>query len=48
MDDKKLYCKYCMERKANGYCPKNKGFVPKKTYTSGVNLAVSCPDFKKK
>ncbi len=47
MEEKKLYCKYCVNRQANGYCPK-KGFVPKKKTTTGVNIAETCEHFKKK
>lgn len=48
MEEKKLFCKYCAARKSSGYCPKAKGFVPRKTNTEGMNIAASCPDFKKK
>jgi len=49
MEEKKLYCKYCVSRKSNGYCPKYKGFVPRKTNPdNNFNIAENCPDFKKK
>ena len=47
MEDKKL-CKYCQERKKNGWCNAKKIFVPKKKKTEGLNIALTCEHFTKK
>ena len=48
MEDKKLYCKYCIGRQSNGYCTKKKSYVPKKMTATSINIAENCSDFKKK
>jgi len=48
MEEKKLYCKYCISRRSDGYCTKKKSYVPKKTTATYINIAENCEEFKKK